>query len=261
MIFISSNNSLTMEFVDDENKFWIHKVEFNLIENIDVDKCIGSKFLSSDKTTFSRIDKNDEILLFTRFKGNTIFYGFTKVENVESNNKTLYNHYSNKTKLKIKRIKYFLEPIYIEDFYENVSFVKNKENYKRYFINEYKKISKEDFKLILKQSTSTGMFPVYLDEYHKNMKEFILDTCKSLHNILKSQDDNSLIEINKFISILKISLEGYGIEKDLEDLKRFYSRYAHELGFKHIAARDPKKFVVLLSPSGEKKNYVYINLE
>ena len=233
MIFISSNNSLTMEFVDDENKFWIHKVEFNLIENIDVDKCIGSKFLSSDKTNFSRIDKNDEILLFTRFKGNTIFYGFTKVE----------------------------KPIYIEDFYENVSFVKNKENYKRYFINEYKKISKEDFKLILKQSTSTGMFPVYLDEYHKNMKEFILDTCKSLHNILKSQDDNSLIEINKFISILKISLEGYGIEKDLEDLKRFYSRYAHELGFKHIAARDPKKFVVLLSPSGEKKNYVYINLE
>lgn len=250
-----------MEFVDDENKFWIHKVEFNLIEDIDVDKCIGSKFLSSDKTNFSRIDKNDEILLFTRFKGNIIFYGFTKVEDVDSNNKPLYNHYSNKTKLKIKRIKYFLEPIYIEDFYENVSFVKNKENYKRYFVNEYKKISKEDFKLILKQSTSTGMFPVYLDEYHNNMKEFILDTCKSLHNILKNQNDKSLVEINQFIFMLKISLEGYGIKKDLEDLKRFYSRYAHELGFKHIAAREPEKFVVLLYASGEKKNFVYIDLK
>ena len=114
-----------MELVDDENKFWIHKVEFNLIEDIDKEKYVGSKFLSSDKTNFSRIDKNDEILLFTRFKGNTIFYGFTKVEEIESDNKTLYNHYSNKTKLKIKRTKYFLEPIYIEDIYENVSFVKN----------------------------------------------------------------------------------------------------------------------------------------
>ena len=36
-----------MELVDDENKFWIHKVEFNLIEDIDKEKYVGSKFLSS----------------------------------------------------------------------------------------------------------------------------------------------------------------------------------------------------------------------
>ena len=250
-----------MELVDDENKFWIHKVEFNLIEDIDKEKYVGSKFLSSDKTNFSRIDKNDEILLFTRFKGNTIFYGFTKVEEIVSDNKTLYNHYSNKTKLKIKRTKYFLEPIYIEDIYENVSFVKNKENYVYYFRDEYKNISKEDFKLILKQSTSTGMFPVYLDEYHKNMKEFILDTCKSLYNVLKNQGDKSQIEINEFISILNLSLKGYGINKDVEDLKRFYSRYAHELGFKHLPSRDPEKFVVLLTPFGEKRNFAYVSLK
>lgn len=250
-----------MELVDDENKFWIHKVELKLLDTIDKNKFIGSKFLSLDKANFSKIDKNDEILLFTRFNGNTIFYGFTKVEDIKINNKRLYNHYSNKMKLKIKRIKYFLEPIYIDDFYENVSFVKNKENYKRYFVNEYKKIPKEDFKIILKQSTSTGMFPVYLDEYHKNMKEFILDTCKSLYNILKNQGDKSQIEISEFILILNLSLKGYGISKDVEDLKRFYSRYAHELGFKHLPSRDPEKFVVLLTPFGEKRNFAYVSLK
>ena len=160
-----------MELVDNENKFWIHKVENqNLLKSIDENKMIGSKFLSSNESKFAKINKNDEILLFTRFNGDVIFYGFTKIEESLKNNEKLYGHYSNKTKLKIKRIKYFLEPIFIEDFYESVTFVKNKENYSRYFIEEYKKIPEDDFKKILKYSTSTGMFPVYFEDYSKNMK-------------------------------------------------------------------------------------------
>ena len=262
MIFISQDNFSTMELVDNENKFWIHKVENqNLLKSIDENKMIGSKFLSSNESKFAKINKNDEILLFTRFNGDVIFYGFTKIEESLKNNEKLYGHYSNKTKLKIKRIKYFLEPIFIEDFYESVTFVKNKENYSRYFIEEYKKIPEDDFKKILKYSTSTGMFPVYFEDYSKNMKYFILDTCKAVYNILKDQGNYKQIEINEFISFLKLSLQGYGIDKDYGDLKRFYSRYAHELNFKHITSRDSKKFVKLLNKSGEIRNFAYISLE
>ena len=251
-----------MELVDNENKFWIHKVEnMDLLNSIDENKMLGSKFLSSNESKFGKINKNDEILLFTRFNDNIIFYGFTKVEEIVKTNERLYNHYSNKSKLKIKRIKYFLEPIFIEDFYESVSFVKNKENYTRYFVEEYKKISEDDFKKILKHSTSTGMFPVYFEDYSKNMKDFILDTCNALYNILKYQENYKQIEINEFISLLKLSLQGYGIDKDYGDLKRFYSRYPHELRVKHLTTRDSKKFVKLLNQSGEIRNFAYISLE
>ena len=119
----------------------------------------------------------------------------------------------------------------------------------------------DDFKKILKHSTSTGMFPVYFEDYSKNMKDFILDTCKALYNILKYQENYKQIEINEFISLLKLSLQGYGIDKDYGDLKRFYSRYAHELSFKHLTSRDSKKFVKLLNQSGEIRNFAYISLE
>ena len=185
----------------------------------------------------------------------------TKVENILRDDNKIYDYYNNKTKLKIKRIKYFLEPIIIDDFYEEISFIKNKENYRHYFVKEYKKISENDFKRIKVKSSVTGMFPVYFEEYSVNMKEFILNTIKSLYYLLKVQENQSQIEINRFISLLEVSLKGFKIYMDFEDLKRFYSRYAHELGFKHIPSRDPNKFVVLLTPSGEKKNFAYINLK
>lgn len=262
MIFISPDSSSTMELVDNENKYWIHKVEnTKLLNLIDKNKMLGSKFLSSNEFKYEKITKKDEILLFTRFNNNVIFYGYTKVEESFKNNDKLYEHYSNKTKLKIKRIKYFLEPIFIDDFYEYVGFVKNKDNYRRYFVEEYKQISKDDFNEILKQSSSSGMFPVYFEDYSKNMKDFILNTCRSLYNILKNQGNYNQIEINVFISLLKSSLEGYGINKDYNDLKRFYSRYAHELNFKHLPSRDSKKFVKLLTRSGEIRNFAYVSLE
>ena len=262
MIFISQENSPTMQLIDNENKYWIHKVENkSLITEIDENKILGSKYLSSNKSKFKKINKDDEILLFTNFNNNIIFYGYTKVEKLLKNNENIYEHYTNKTKLKIKRIKYFLEPILIEDFYESVSFVKNKEHYRRYFVEEYKKISKDDFKLIINQSNSTGMYPVYFDDYTKNMKNFILDACKSLFNILKDQGNIKQIEINEFISLLALSLKGFGINKEYEYLKRFYTRYAHELNFKHLPSRDSKKFVKLLTHSGEIRNFAYISLE
>jgi len=155
-----------------------------------------------------------------------------------------------------------LQPIIIDDIKSILTSIKSTGKLSNILkVGYYREISQDDYKLIKKQSSTTGMFPVYFEVYTKNMKEFILNTCKSIYNILKAQKNHSQIEIKKFLSLLNVSLKGYGINKDIDELKRFYSRYAHELGFKHVPSRDPEKFVVLLNPSGEKKNYAYISLE
>ena len=247
-----------MELIDNQNKYWIHKVDNSLLGDIDKFKCIGSKY--NNYKLFNKIEKMDEIILFTKLNNHYVFYGVLKIEDTFLSDDALYNYYINKTKLKTSRTKYFLEPIFIEDVHEKLTFLDNVKNYSRVLDKEYKEISKIDFNKIISFSTTTGMFPVYFEEYSENMKEFILDSCKSLFNILKYQEYGSQIEITKFIGLLDESLKGYGVNKDFEDLKRFYSRYAHELGFRHVTTRDPKKFVVLLTPSGEKENFGYVSL-
>ena len=251
--------------VDNENKCWIHTVDFNLelIKSIDENKVIGFKKSQSTKNLSNKFFPGNEIFFVTRVDGEFVCYGHTIVEKISRSSKRLYDDfYDNKYELKIKRIKYFLQPVVIDDIKTQLCSINSANRISNVLkVGYYKNIAFEDYKTIKKQSSTTGLFPMYLEQYSKNMKEFILDNCRSLHNILKSQKNNSQIEINEFISMLQLSLNGFGIDKDEKYLKSFYSRYAHELKFKHLPSRDSKKFVVLLTPLGEKKNFSYISLE
>lgn len=262
MILISSDKSSTLEASDNENKCWIHTVDLSLVKSIDENNLIGFKKNERTKNLSNKFFSGNEIFLVTRMDNKYICYGYTIIDETNRNDVNLYGFYENRFKLKIKRIKYFLQPIVIDDIRNKLNSIKSTGRISDVLkVGYYREITQEDYKLIKKQSSTTGMFPVYFEVYTKNMKEFILNTCKSVYNILKVETNYSQIEITKFLSLLKASLNGYGINKDADELKRFYSRYAHELGFKHVTTRDPDKFVVLLSPSGEKKNFGYISLE
>ncbi|MBP3791351.1 MAG: hypothetical protein ILA26_04900 [Methanobrevibacter sp.] len=263
MISISSNKSSTLESVDNENKCWIHTVDPSLIKSIDKNNLIGFKN-EKTKNLSKRFYPGNEIFLVTRMNDKFVCYGYTVIEEITLRNKKgLYkNFYKNSTQLKIKRIKYFLHPVIIDNFRNQLKSIKSTGRLSDVLrVGYYKEITSNDYRIIKKQSATTGMFPMYFDTYSENMKEFILNTCKSIHNVLKTQENHSQIEIMYFISLLREALKGYRINKDLEELKRFYSRYANELGFKHIPSRDAKSFVVLLTPSGEKKNFSYISLK
>lgn len=259
-----SNNFSTLKSVDNQNKCWIHTVDFKipLIKSIDNNPLIGFKKNINSKNLSQKFFPGNEIFLVTRIENNFVCYGYTIVEEIEKNNDILYDFYDNKIKLKLKRIKYFLQPVVLNNIQNKLDSIKSTRRISDVLkVGYYKEISSDDYNLIKKQSSTTGMFPVYLEEYSKNMKEFILNTCKSLYNVLKIQHNKSQIEITEFILLLKESLRGFGVNKDFEDLKRFYSRYAYELNFRHVPTRDPQKFVVLLNQSGEKKNFGYIDLK
>ena len=262
MILISSNKSSTLETIDNENKCWIHTVDLSLVKSIDENNLIGFKKNERTKNLSNKFFSGNEIFLATRMNNKYICYGYTIIDETIKNDVNLYGFYENRFKLKIKRIKYFLYPVVIDNIRNQLNSIKSTGRISDVLkVGYYKEITQDDYKLIKKQSSTTGMFPVYFEVYTKNMKEFILNTCKSIYNILKAQKNHSQIEITNFLSLLNVSLKGYGINKDIDDLKRFYSRYAHELGFKHVPSRDPEKFVIMLTPSGEKKNYAYISLE
>lgn len=256
---MTSNNGM-LNKSDIEHKYWIHKVDGEIKESIEKNKILGSKF--SQRSNVKYLLPNHEIIFLTKFNDSWVFYGYTKVESIFKDSNDLYGHYNNRIKLNIKRIKYFLNPILLDDIYDDLSFIKNKENYLKYiYSSEYREISKEDANLIKQKSLSTGMYPVYFDFISKDLKDFILESMKSLHVILCKIEKRSQIEIDEFIWLLKDFLVEYGINKDFNDLKRFYSRYAHELGFKHNPSRSSENFVVLMTPDGKKKNFAYISLE
>lgn len=262
MILISLDKASVLESVDKENKCWIHTVDISFVESIDKNNLIGFKKNERTRNLSNKFFSGNEVFLVTRMDNKYICYGYTIIEEAIKNDVPLYEFYENRFKLKIKRIKYFLQPVVIDDIRNKLESIKSTGRISDVLkVGYYREITQEDYKFIKKQSSTTGMFPVYFDVYTKNMKEFILNTCRSIYNILKVEKNYSQIEITKFLSLLKVSLNGYGINKDVDELKRFYSRYAHELGFKHVTTRDPDKFVVLLSPSGEKNNFGYISLE
>ena len=221
MILISSDKSSTLESIDKENKCWIHTVDLSFVKSIDENNLIGFKKNERTKNLSNKFFSGNEIFLVTRMNNKYICYGYTIIDEAIKNDVNLYGFYENRFKLKIKRIKYFLHPVCIDDIRNQLNSIKSTGRISDVLrVGYYREISQEDYKLIKKQSPTTGMFP-----------------------------------------LLNVYLKGYGINKDTDELKRFYSRYAYELGFKHVTTRDPDKFVVLLTPSGEKKNFGYISLE
>ena len=253
------NENNTLKSIDDEHKYWIHRVNLDDLSLLNNEKCIGA--VSKKSRLIKEVNINDLIFLVTKRKHILEFFGYAKVEKVYYDNNPLYNYYKSKKKLKLKGIKYFINPITTKDISESLSFVKDKKKSANFFKSEYREVSKEDFSEIRHKVMLTDDFPEYLDKVSMNLKEFILNTIKVVYDIVKYYETRNQIEIKKFLRILKEILEEYGVNKSISDLQDFYSKNAIELGFKHNPSRNPEKFVPLYTYSGEEINYGYISLE
>ncbi|WP_461463498.1 hypothetical protein [Methanobrevibacter sp.] len=248
-----------MKQVDNHHKFWIHRVDLDVVSQINNSKCIGAQKRRS--TAIRDIHSGDRIILLSKINNSISFFGYTQVDRVYKDQDNLFEYYFSKNKLKLKGIKYFLKPIPTINMVEKLDFIKKKNKSATYFRSEYKEISKEDFTRIFKQTTLIKSFPPYLEEIRMNYKEFMLATIRAIYNFVKNVEKRNQIEIKTFLNLLKKFLAEYDINKNINEIQEFYSRHAIELDFKHIPSRDPDKFVPLYLANGEKKNFAYINLE
>ena len=231
----------------------------DVISQINEEKVIAAQKKRS--TAISKIHAGDRILLLTKRSNLIEFFAYTQVEEVYPDQNELYDYYFSKKKLKLKGIKYFSKPIPIKEISNELGFVKNKTRYHDYFKTEYKPIPKEDFMIIRRNADVTNEYPDYLDNIVMSLNDFSLKTIYSVYLILKSIGNKKQIEIKRFVFLLKKVFSEYGIDKSYEEILEFYSKNAHELGFKHIPSRDHDKFVTLYTQSGEKRNFAYISLE
>lgn len=257
MFLISSNNFLKDS--DNNQKYWIHRVDAEIIPYIDEVSEIASKKRKS--VTVNKLSGGDRILLVSKLDNSLKFFAYTQVSELYQDGRKLYDYYSSRRKLKLKGIKYFSKTIPIGEVSAHLDFVNDPSNVSSYFKSEYREISKENFIYILRKSPLTKSYPPYLENVNMTFKEFMISTIKSVYRFVKHYEKRSQIEIKSFLKLVRKFLESYGVKKSLDEIQDFYSYYAIELGFRHIPSRDLDKFVPLYLSNGEKKNFAYISLE
>ena len=248
-----------MKPVDKHHKFWIHRVDLDVISKINEEKLIAAQKKRS--TAINKIHAGDRILLLTKRSNLIEFFGYTQVDEVYQDTNELYEYYFSKKKLKLKGIKYFAKPISTIDIIEQLDFIENKDKSSSYFRSEYREISKEDFTRIYKRATLIKTLPSYLEEISMSFEEFMLSTIRAVYNFVKHVEKRKQIEIKTFFGILKKFLSEYNINKSMAEIQEFYVRHAVDLEFNHVPSRDPDKFVTFYLENGEKKNFAYINFE
>ena len=246
-----------------ETKYWIHKFDKDLLMQLDHYKILGSE--SSTNKTFNSIAPNDKIVLFTTLYIDkhpfTSFICYTMVENTFEDNKKCYNKYQSPKKLKLKGMKYFVNPVVAKELYNDLNFIKNKKYPLNYLKLEYREIEEEDFNKILSKAVITKNYPYNYDEISFKLDEFILNSMQGLYKVIKEIETKNQLEIKIFLKMLRKFLLEHGIYKDLEELEDFYSHNAWKLNFKHNRSRDPDRSVILYNRLGKKLIFSYISLE
>lgn len=228
----------------------------DIIEDIHENKILAAKNLLPKK-----FKANDRLILFTTFNRRVIFFAYTKVDEVYEDNKVLYGNYASRRKLKLKGIKYFVNPVYFREVSNDLSFIPEFGNPSDAIRNQFKEIPKSDFLLIYNKSSLTKDFPTYFEDFAMSVEEFMLKTIEVVYGMLKLSGKRKQIEIKRFISILKKVLDKYGVEKTYDEVKEFYVKNVWILGFKHNPSRDSENAVVLYTESGSKKSFSYVSLE
>ena len=246
----------------DEPRFWIHRLDSRIIKDLDETRVISAE--SKNSKLIKDLRQSDKILLLTKLNNSSKieFFAYTQIDGIYYDEDVLYDdYYKSNKKLKLSSIKYFSEPIATNDIAYKLSFVKNKEKSANDFKAEYKIIPERDFNIIYESADLIDFYPDYLIEYNASLKEFMLNTIKSLIDLLKVYYNQNLILIKKFIRIFKEVLSAYGIYKTNGELETFYSRNVYELKLRHIPSRNPSEFVALYMPSGKSRNYSFISLD
>lgn len=246
---------------DKTSKYWIHKVDVDVLRQIDEEKLLGAEKKRS--RIINEISVNDKIILFSTLEVNKsiCFVAYTMVDQVYENNDPLYDHYESKKKLKLKGVKYFSTPIVTRNLAEKLEFIENVNLSAKYFKAEYREISRGDFQTIFNNGSLTKDFPAYFETVSFTLDEFLINSISFLYSLLQKYEKRNQIEIKIFLKLLKKSLQSYGMSKSYEEIEDFYAKNAWKLGFKHNPSRDPDKFVELYNRNGKKRNFSYISLE
>ena len=71
------------------------------------------------------------------------------VEETFDDKKNLYNLYKSTRKLRLKGIKYFINPVVAKDLSKDLNFIKNPKKPSDFFNAEYREINEDDFNKIL----------------------------------------------------------------------------------------------------------------
>lgn len=246
-----------------ETKYWLHKFDKDLLRQLDNTKILGAE--KKQSRLIKLIEPNDKIILFSTLeidKHPTIcFIAYTMVEKTFDEDNNLYNKFESIKKLKLKGIKYFSEPIVAKDLVADLTFIKNSKKPSNSLSSDYRQIIEEDFNKILIKANLSKKYPYNYDEISFNLDEFILNSMKGLHRVIKETYPKNQLEIKSFLKLLRKFLSGQGISKDLEELEEFYSYNAWKLNFKHNRSRDPDLSVAIYNRSGNKRIFSYISLE
>ena len=244
---------------NDSSKYWIHKFPLDLLKNLEKEKKLGALKERSNK--LDNFSQNDKIIIFTNLNSKICFIAYTMVEEIVESDEPLYKTFLSPKKLSLKGIKYFPKPIFARALASKLNFVENTERSANYYMNEFREISQDDFKTIIKGISLFEKYPAYLEkEISFSLDDFIKHTIKVLYGIIKSTENQHQIEIKTFLHSLKVILDEYGIKKSSHYLENFYAMNAYKFGFKHNPSRDPDKSVFLFNSAGSKRKFGYISL-
>lgn len=259
-----NQKKLTNKKIDsNESKFWIHKFDKDFLKELDSVRLLASEKKRS--RSLKHIHPNDKIIIFSTLdvekQKNICFIAYTMVDEVFQDKKTLFESYSSPSKLKLKGIKYFSDPVIAKDIADELDFIKDKKKPSNYLSSEYKEISEQDFRRILRKTSLTKEYPAYFESVSFSLEDFLLSSIYGLYFVVKQTEQTNQFEIKKFIRLLRKLLKEYGVTKSYEEVEEFYAKNVWKLGLKHNPSRDPDKFVVLYNRFGKKRNFSYISLE
>jgi predicted RNA-binding protein len=260
---ISQNRLFKETSSTNETKYWLHKFYKDHLKQLDNSKVLGAE--KKHSRAIKPIEANDKIILFTTLNIDKhpliCFIGYTMVEETFEDEKNIYKMYKSSKKLKLKGIKYFINPVVAKDLSKDLTFIKNPKQPSNFLNTEYREINQDDFNKILSRSELSKKYPSEYEELTFTYDEFILDSMRGLYKVIREIETKNQLEIKIFLRLLRKFLAEQGISKDLEELEEFYSKNAWKLNFKHNRSRDPDRSVILFNRIGKKRIFSYISLE
>ncbi|WP_157078647.1 EVE domain-containing protein [Methanobrevibacter filiformis] len=247
-----------------KNKFWIHRVNYEHLREINDNRILGAK--KEKSLIMYKINPGDRLILYSTISTKNVrnricFFAYTMVKEKICNGEILYDTLYSEKKLQLKGIKYFSEPIMISDIASDLDFIKDPDSIHNSLVSEYKQVSEEDFKKILNKTSLSKEYPSYLEEISFPLNDFLLNAINSLFLTIKSTTEIKQMEIKTFIMHFKHMLEEFDIFKTYDEVEDFYTKNVWKLGFKHNPSRNPDKFLVLYGKSGKKMRFSYISFK
>jgi predicted RNA-binding protein len=247
---------------EEKIKFWIHKIEEKSVGVIHDKKILGSR--SPRAKIIRNVGSGDKILFFTTlFVGRVrkiSFVGYGLVDTTFDADKNYLGYDGSRRKIKLKGLKFLMEPVPQNSLSDELDFIKNKRRSSDYFSSEFREIFESDFKKVIDKRRASVEIPDYFGVISFTTDEFLLDSIRGLFDLLRVIEDSKLIEIKEFVKLLHKMVGYYDISKSFLDVERFYSENVWKLNFEHSPSRDPDKFVVLYDSRGNPHSFGYIRL-